>query len=113
MAFGDDFEDMGIDLGEEENLAVMTFTFENDYNARKVMVQKEIPSVDVYYTLYLPPDERSVHSKFVGHSPDGKKHYRYHADYGDKSFDTALYYFEEADWIIIYDSEHDIIGDAI
>lgn len=107
MAFGDDMEDLGFDLGEEENLAVLTFTFENDYH-RKVVLQKEVPAVDVYQMIYLPPDERTVHNRFVGHSPDGKKHYVYYADYGDKSFETSLYYFEDADWTVIYDSENDL-----
>lgn len=104
MAFGDDLEDLGFDLGEEESLAVLTFTFENDFS-RKVVVQKELPTTDVYQMIYLPPDERTVQSKFVGNSPDGKKHYTYYVDYGYNSFDTALYYFLDAEWTIIYDSE--------
>lgn len=107
MAFGDDFDDLGFDLGEEENLAVLTFTFENDF-PRKVILQKELPSTDAYQMIYLPPDERTVHNKFVGNSPDGKKHYTYYAYYGGDSFDTSLYYFLEADWTVIYDSEDDI-----
>lgn len=107
MAFGDDYDDLGFDMGEEENLAVLTFTFENDYG-RKVEIQKEMPATDVYTMIYLAPDKRTIHSKFVGHTPDGKRHYIYRADYGDKSFDTALYHFEDADWMIISDSENDL-----
>jgi len=106
MAFGDDLDDLGFDLGEEENLAVLTFTFTNDWG-RKVVLQKEIPSTDVYQMIYLTPNERTVHNRFVGHSPDGKKHYVYRADYRHESFETALYFFEDADWTIIYDSDNE------
>lgn len=107
MAFGDDLEDLGFDLGEEENFSVLTFIFMNDYD-EVVKLQKEVPSTDVYPSIYLEHRDMTVHNKFLGHSPEGKKHYKYIAYYRGESFRGDIYPFLDSDWIKIYDSHEEL-----
>lgn len=92
-------DELGFDLGEEEeNLAVMTVVFTNDYGEQEIF-RTEIPTIDVYQQIYLEPDNRIVHRKYMGHAPDGKKHYRYTVDYEKESFDDAASEFAHAGWL--------------
>jgi len=106
MSFGDDLEDMGFDLGEEENLSVLTFSFKNDFG-EYIKLQTEVPSTDVYPSIYLEQADRTVHNKFLGHSPEGKKHYKYIVDFRDESFWGSAYSFVDAGWIVLYDSREE------
>mgnify|MGYP000270448833 CR=1 FL=1 len=107
MSFGDDIDDIGFDLGEEESLAVLTFVFINDFG-QQVKIRKEIPSIDVYPSIYIEQDDKTVHSKFLGYGPDGKKYFKYVANYRKEAFRGALYPFLDNDWYIIYDSEESL-----
>jgi len=103
MFFNENLGDMDFDLGEEENLAILTFIFKNDYGDFSKL-QKEIPSIDVYPAIYLEYSDRTVHNKFLGYSPDGKKHFKFEVDFGNESFWSNVPSFIDAGWFLLYDS---------